>query len=157
MENKSIYDVIRGVKNRVLQQIARHIYPNAMRIKLHRARGVKIGDNTFIGKYVVIDDTRPEYVSIGSNVGIALYVVILSHRRDISEYRQDYGYNDYPLVYKKVIISDNVQIGCRSIILPGVTVGRSSIIAAGSVVTKDVPPFTLVAGCPAKVIKTFVD
>lgn len=52
-----------------------------------------------------------------------------------------------------VIIEDDVWVGTRAVILRGVTVGRGSIIAAGSVVTKDVPPYSIVAGCPARVIK----
>jgi maltose O-acetyltransferase len=54
---------------------------------------------------------------------------------------------------KPVIIEDNVWIGYRVIILPGVRVGRNAIIGAGAVVTKDVPPYAIVGGVPAKVIK----
>jgi acetyltransferase-like isoleucine patch superfamily enzyme len=52
-----------------------------------------------------------------------------------------------------VIIEDDVWVGTRAVILRGVTVGRGSIVAAGSVVTKSVPPYSIVAGCPARVIK----
>jgi maltose O-acetyltransferase len=52
-----------------------------------------------------------------------------------------------------VIIEDDVWVGTRAVILRGVTVGRGSIVAAGSVVTKNVPPYAIVAGCPARVIK----
>ncbi|MBQ0004011.1 MAG: hypothetical protein KBT21_10810 [Treponema sp.] len=54
---------------------------------------------------------------------------------------------------KPIKIEDDVWIGCNSIILRGITIGKASIVAAGSVVTKDVPPYTIVAGNPAKVIK----
>ena len=57
------------------------------------------------------------------------------------------------IVYARVVIEDDVWIGTRSIILPGVTIGKGSVIAAGSVVTKDVPPYNLVGGIPAKIIK----
>ena len=52
-----------------------------------------------------------------------------------------------------IVVEDDVWIGCRAIILSGIKVGRGAIIAAGAVVTKDVPPYAIVAGCPAKVIK----
>jgi maltose O-acetyltransferase len=52
-----------------------------------------------------------------------------------------------------VVIGDNVWIGNRAIILPGVTIGAGAVVGAGSVVTRDVPPFTVVAGNPAKVLK----
>ena len=54
---------------------------------------------------------------------------------------------------RKVTIGDDVWIGARAIILPGVTIGQGSIVAAGSVVTKDVEPFSVVGGNPARVIK----
>ena len=54
---------------------------------------------------------------------------------------------------KKVVIEDDVWVGGKSVILPGVTIGRGSIIAAGSVVTKDIPPFVIAGGVPAKIIK----
>lgn len=150
---RTVKSLFRGLINRFLHHFARHCFPNSIRVFIHRLRGVSIGFNTFIGKYVVLDDTEPSLISIGNNVGIALNVVILVHRRDITEYNPDKGYNDYPFLHKPVTIQDNVQIGCGTIIMPGITVGRSSIIAAGSVVTKDVPPEVLVAGCPAVTIK----
>lgn len=59
------------------------------------------------------------------------------------------GYQEYPPVY----IDDDVWIGARVIILPGITIGKGSILGAGSVVTKDVPPFSIVAGNPARIIR----
>ena len=57
------------------------------------------------------------------------------------------------LASRRVSIEDDVWIGGHSIVLPGVTVGRGSIVAAGAVITKDVPPFTIVGGNPARIIK----
>jgi len=59
--------------------------------------------------------------------------------------------------FSKVIIQHDVWIGACVVILPGVTIGKYSVIGAGSVVTKDVPPFTVVAGVPAKPIREFTD
>ncbi len=55
---------------------------------------------------------------------------------------------------RPVVVGDDVLIGCQSIIMPGVTIGKASVIGAGSVVTKDVPPYTLVVGNPARIIRT---
>ncbi len=88
-------------------------------------------------------------ISIGNNAAIARDVFIMD-----SDSHQ-IGYTGY-VMNKPVIIEDDVWIGTRAMILKGVTVGKGSIIAAGAVVTKSVPPFSLVAGVPAKVIKSNV-
>ncbi|MNW06569.1 putative acetyltransferase [compost metagenome] len=65
----------------------------------------------------------------------------------------DYHQIEGTVSTKPIVIGDEVWIGCKSIILKGVTIGNGAVVAAGSVVTKDVEPYTLVAGIPAKVIK----
>ena len=54
----------------------------------------------------------------------------------------------------QVVIDDDVWIGANAVVLPGVTIGKHSVVAAGAIVTKDVPPHSLVAGVPAKIIKS---
>lgn len=155
-KNRTFKQLFSGAIPRILNPLARHGFPNKFRVSIHRVRGVNIGENTFVGKYVVLDDSKPSYISIGNNVGLALNVVILAHRRDVTEYNLEKGYNDYPLMFKKVSIEDNAQIGTGAVILPGVTIGKGAIVAAGAVVTKDVQSGTLVGGCPAKVIKKLI-
>ena len=139
----------------LLGHLAYNLSPSKLRIMLNRVKGVSIGKNTFLGKHVTIDDNYSHLISIGSNCGIATGVILIAHRRNISNYSKEKGYNSYPFFVGSIIIKDNVQIGAGCIILPGITIGESSIIGAGSVVTKDVPPFSLAVGVPAKVIKTF--
>lgn len=105
---------------------------------------LKIGSHASIGNRTEIHCGKE--ISIGDNCIIAWDVVIM-----------DWDYhklNSRISVRKPVHIEDNVWIGCRAIILKGVRIGKGSIIAAGSVVTKDVPSNTLVAGNPAKIVKT---
>jgi len=90
-------------------------------------------------------------LSIGENVMMAPDVTILT-------LKHCYGDISVPFIEQKiysteVIIEDDVWIGIRSIILPGVTIGKGSIVAAGAVVTKDVPNYSVVGGVPAKIIK----
>ena len=59
--------------------------------------------------------------------------------------------------YGNIVLSDNVWIGANSTIIGGITIGKNAVVSAGSVVTKDIPPNTVVGGVPAKVIKTFDD
>lgn len=102
-----------------------------------------------IGEYTQIGDRTEIHVgnkvSIGKNCAISWDVCILD---------RDYHYfNSNKEEAKEIIIEDNVWIGCRATILKGVKIGKGSVIAANSVVTKDVPERCCVAGNPAKVIK----
>lgn len=85
-------------------------------------------------------------ISIGNNVAIARDVIIRDN--DAHQIMRE-GYEPN----KEIVIEDNVWIGNRSIIMKGVTIGEGAIVGAGSIVTKNVPPHTIVAGNPAKVIR----
>lgn len=108
---------------------------------------VMIGDHTRIG----LHNTIIGPVDIGSHVNLAqgITVTALNHNFDDTEKRIDeQGVSTNP-----VTIEDDVWVGANAVILPGVTIGNHCVVAAGAVVTKDVPPHSLVAGVPAKVIK----
>ncbi len=104
---------------------------------------IEIGNNSYIGDRTEIHSG--ETVKIGNGVNIAWDCNILD--RDYHAFESDSE------VKKSVVICDHVWIGARSIILKGVTIGEGAVVAAGSVVTRDVPPACLVGGNPAKVIK----
>ena len=108
---------------------------------------VMIGNHTRIG----LHNTIIGPVEIGSHVNLAqgITVTALNHNFDNTEKRIDeQGVSTNP-----VTIEDDVWVGANAVILPGVTIGNHCVVAAGAVVTKDVPPHSLVAGVPAKVIK----
>ena|SRR3989344_3091048 len=111
--------------------------------------GLKVGSECFIGDEALIDLFNS--VVLEDHVTIAQRVTILTHT--------NVGFSDHPLQRyfpkssKKVIFRSGCVVGAVSIILPGVTVGQESFVAAGSVVTKNVPPHSLVAGVPAKIIR----
>ncbi len=111
-------------------------------------KNVCLGDNSGIGSNCELRGT----VIIGNNVLMASDVVIytVSHQfMEKSRLILEQGVtNEAP-----VIIDDDVWIGRRVMIMPGVTINKGAVIAAGAVVTKDVPPYALVGGVPAKVIK----
>lgn len=79
--------------------------------------------------------------------------LILLHRRNIKEYSGENLQHNLPYLQLETHIGNNVSIGMRSIIMPGVNIGDGAVIAAGSVVTKNVEPYTVVGGNPAKLIK----
>lgn len=121
-----------------------HIYPYVI---IHSPEKVKIGNSVSIAEFVHMWGGGG--IEIGDNVMIASHTIItsLTHDTNALIYRET-------LIKKKVTIGNNVWIGAGSIILPGVTIGDGAIIGAGSVVTKDVPPYTIVAGVPARPIRT---
>jgi acetyltransferase-like isoleucine patch superfamily enzyme len=126
-----------GNKVLLYSNVKLSVYGTDHTSRLIIGKSTNIGDRTEIhcGKEVII----------GENCAISWDVVIMD--------RDYHKLNTNENVYKPVHIEDNVWIGCRSIILKGVKVGKGSVIAAGSVVTKDVPPNTVVGGNPAKVLK----
>lgn len=107
-----------------------------------RRRGVAIGRNSRINRNCTLDLRCG--LTIGDNVSISPEVMILTLSHDYN----DPSFSDVDA--GPVRIEDYVWIGSRAIVLPGVTVGRGAVVAAGSVVTKDVAPMTVVAGIPAK-------
>jgi len=112
---------------------------NGLRILLYRLMGFRIGSNVFIGMKCFLDDTHPELISIGDNTTISFLCTLIVHGRTRSSWET-----------APVRIEDNVYVGANSIILKGVTIGRNAVIGAGSVVTKDVAEYVIVAGNPAK-------
>ena len=108
---------------------------------------VIIGNHTRIG----LHNTIIGPVTIGSHVNLAQGITItaLNHNFDDSEKRID----QQGVTTKEVVLEDDIWVGANAVILPGVTIGNHAVVAAGAIVTKDVPPHSLVAGVPAKVIR----
>jgi acetyltransferase-like isoleucine patch superfamily enzyme len=106
---------------------------------------IKIGNNTAINRFTYLDGRSKLY--IGNNVNISHYTLIQTLTHDPQS-------PHFSAIGKPVAILDNVWIGARAIILPGVTIGEGAVVAAGAIVTKDVPAYSIVAGCPAKNIGT---
>lgn len=104
---------------------------------------IKIGEGTIIGDNIFMDGR--DKLIIGSHVDIASGVMIYNSEHDVNS-------EDFHAIIAPVEIGDYVFIGPRAIILPGVKVGKGAIIAAGAVVTKDVPENMIVGGVPASVI-----
>ena len=106
-------------------------------------KGVTINEDSIIGDHAFLDGRKK--ITIGSHVDIATQVMIYNCQHDIQS--ESFGPEGGPIV-----IEDYVFIGPRVILLPGVTIGKGAVVAAGAVVTKDVAPFSVVGGVPATVI-----
>lgn len=108
---------------------------------------VIIGNYTRIG----LHNTIIGPVTIGHHVNLAqgITVTALNHKFENPDIRID----EQGVSTKPVVIGNDIWVGANAVILPGITIGDHSVIAAGAIVTKDVPPHSLVAGVPAKIIK----
>jgi len=138
--------------------------------------GISIGNNVSILKNTIIECTGVirnlgEGIIIGNNVGIAqnCFIQVRGNVKignnvifgpNVSIFSENHNFANPELPVSKqgvsrkgVTVEDGVWIGTRAVILDGVTIGMNSIVAAGSIVTKDVPPYTIVGGVPAKIIK----
>lgn len=105
---------------------------------------IEIGSNTVINRFTYLDGRAS--LRIGNNVNISHYSIIQTLTHDPQS-------QSFTCQEKPVTIGDYVWIGARAIICPGVTIGEGAVIAAGAVVTKDVPPYAIVGGNPARYIK----
>lgn len=145
-----VWYAIKFIWRFVLDKIAFLTFIKSWRTVIHRWRGVKIGKDVYIGHEVIFDRVFTDQISIGDHTAIGDRTIISAHANIPSNTRLK---KIYPRQIMPTRIGKGVWIMPAVIIAPGVTIGDEAVIATGSVVTKDVPPRTLVAGVPAKVVK----
>lgn len=113
----------------------------AQRIYLVKVWKMDIHPFTLVSRKAVLDRTYPRGIHIGEGSAVSFDAVILTHDHIAGKHTDTW-------------IGKYCQVGARSIVMPGITVGDHSVIAAGAVVTKDVPPHSIVAGNPARIIRS---
>lgn len=138
---------------KIFQLVMRHTPGNALRVGILKLLGVNIKGRVVISQELFIFDAgKSHLLTIEDCVGIGPCVTIIIHSDPSPSPLKEI----YPIKTLPVHIKKGVWIGAGAIILPGITIGEYSVVAAGAVVTKDVPPYTLVAGVPAKAMKKLV-
>jgi len=124
--------------------------PQRIRNKLYNWSGIHVGKNANINRgCYFVDSSKGNLIHIGDRATIAPGVIFIASSEPDSSILREYGLSKC----EKIIVDDDAWIGAGAIILPGIKVGKCSIVGAGAVVTKDVPEYTIVAGVPAKVLK----
>ena len=139
------------LKSWILHSIAYSSPHPGITIYMQKSRGVKIGNNCHISPYVQLDWLYPNQISIGDNVAIGSNTMIFAHINiGVNEFLKT---TKYPRQVIHVNIKSGAWINPGCIITSGVTIGKNSILSAGSVVTHDVPDNCVATGNPARIIK----
>lgn len=153
--NRVIYKfIIMPFKKSMLKKCGKHVYIGQGSDLTYK--NISIGDHVSINKNCMFMCTRAEII-IGDHVmfGPHVFMITGGHRTDIKGRYMDEISNDEkrPFDDQDIILEGDNWIGANSIILKGVTIGKGAVVAAGAIVTKDVEPYTIVGGIPARVIR----
>lgn len=119
--------------------------------------GAHIEGQINIGADVYFDAGNAEHIYIGEGAWITSRCLLLCHKRNLSRYYKGSDINQMPYIIADIHIGKGVHVGMDTVIMPGVTIGDGAIIGAGSLVTKDIPAWTIAVGRPAKPIKEIED
>jgi acetyltransferase-like isoleucine patch superfamily enzyme len=145
---------LRSVLARLLHAAARYLpmHPS-WRVRIHRWRGVQIGEGVFIGSEVFLDNTYPESIVIEDFAAVTSGCFVVGHFIMPMHFSRVLG-KERP-VRRGVFLKRGCYIGPKSIVTDGVTVGECAVVGAGSIVTRDIPPYSIAVGNPAQVIRSF--
>ena len=129
-------------------------YKHHLRPAIWRALGCKVGKRVHIGQQVRLDFGNAERITVEDDVVLANGVTLWYHMRDMKNYRVGMKPMQLPAKYGDIHLCKGCYIGLNVTILPGVTIGEGAVCFAGCVVTKDVEPYSVVAGIPARAVTT---
>lgn len=128
--------------------------PRRVRPWVMKNIGCHVGKGCFVGDNVHIDTGHADLITLEDSVSIAGGSRLLCHQRNFSDYYVGSDYMKLGYVLKPIVLKKGCLVGMESFIMPGVTIGEGAIVGAGSLVTKDVPAWTIATGRPAKIVKS---
>lgn len=129
------------------------LLPRKIRPWVLRKIGCTVGKDVFVGDSVKIDAGHSDMLIIEDEVTITGGVRLLCHKRDFADYCVGDKYLALGYISQKVILKKGCVVGMESFVMPGVTIGEGAVVGAFSLVTKDVPAWTIATGRPAKVVR----
>ena len=129
------------------------IAPRKVRPWVLRKIGCHVGKDVFVGSRVWIDAGHADQIYIEDHAHVTGLTVLLCHKRDLSNYYQGDDYAKLPYKEGEIHLEKGCSTGTGTLVMPGVTIGEGAIVGAGSLVTKDIPAWTIAIGRPAKVVK----
>lgn len=154
LDEAQIERIITPLPKKIVRWLASNHPDNRTRKIFFRATGVRIGSDAVINADLIISDSYEELVTIGDRASISPRVIIIADAGPNNSLLQHIPYvRDELIVKKEVVIGKDAWIGAGAVLLPGVVVGEGAIVGAGAVVSREVRPFTVVAGIPAREIR----
>jgi acetyltransferase-like isoleucine patch superfamily enzyme len=154
LTDADVIEFAQSLDRKIIRWLGSYHPDNRTRKIFFRLTNVEIGQGTVVNRNLVISDNYEPLVRIGCRVSISPNVTIIAASDPNNSLLRDNKYvKDNLIRSDKVTIEDDAWIGSNVVILPGVTVGRKTIVGAGAVITKDTPISSIVAGIPAKVIR----
>lgn len=127
--------------------------PRRIRPWVWKKVGCHVGKGCFIGDSVKVDSGHADMITLEDGVSVAGGTRLLCHQRDFTDYFVGSDYMKLGYTVKPIVLKKGCLVGMESFVMPGVTIGEGAIIGAGSLVTKDIPAWTIATGRPAKVVK----
>ena len=137
-------------KRHILERLAYFSPSNRFRVWCYRRMGVRIGIGVYVGNYVTFDRIFPHRITVGDHTSIGDRCLITAHANIPSETPLK---AIYPRTVRETVIGEGVWIMPNCTIAPGVRIGDHTVVATGAVVTNSIPPRSLAAGVPARVVK----
>jgi acetyltransferase-like isoleucine patch superfamily enzyme len=151
LSEQEFEELISELPRKIARWIGTHHPDNHTRKKFFRATGVQIGEGVVLNPNLIIQDSYNPLVKIGERVSIGSGVMIIADSAPNNSKLQEMRYvKEHLIVSKEVIIEEDAWIGAGAVIMPGVVIGKGAIVGASSVVTKNVAPYTVVVGIPAR-------
>lgn len=141
------------VKHVMTSSLLAPLLPTKVRPWALRVMGSHVGKDVFIGSDVWIDAGNASLITIDDHVHVTGRTVLLCHKRELSDYYVGDDYASKAYIKAPIHLCKGCSTGTGTIIMPGVTIGEGAVIGAGSIVTKDIPAWSVALGQPAKVVR----
>lgn len=142
---------MRAVIKRLMRILVKFMPGYRLRPAMLRACGCRVGQNVYVGEDLIIVDEPQDWgmITIGDRVAISPRVTLVVSSRPNASRIAPY----VPVVHAPIVIGSDTWLGTGVVVLPGIAIGEGAVVGANSVVTRNVAPYTIVSGSPARVMR----